>query len=176
MKSLLVALTFSLLLPIVAEAQKVSSQSKQRVTIVYNYVADGYTALDWAAEKAYAGKFKIIDVTEHGSFKLGYFKGSGVQVQDPRSMRQRAVKAKVSIAYILTPEGRVSDPRVLESSDQRVTDVVLRAMKFWRNTPDRYNRLPIFSLYTFEQTFGGTTADDNGIQKDGLGIQGYRDR
>jgi hypothetical protein len=149
----------------------------EALPIVYDGVTKGNDLLKQAAAKAYTDMFKIVEVTKtQKGYQAGYFKGRPISYPDFRSMRSWAIPAKVVILYLVTTEGRVTEPRVVESTDHTLTDGILADMKSWRFTPARLQGRPVAHLAFFEQKFGGRVRDGNGVKGDGLGIMGYRDR
>lgn len=176
MKWVILALALLLLLPGLAQAQQSPARKKEALVIVYDNVTDGSTATDRAAEKAYVDTLRIIEITEKEGFKPARLKGEPRAFKDPRSMRDWAVRGKITLLFVVTADGRVIEPRVLQSTDQRVSDLALKNIIYERFIPARLRGLPVSSLYGEEIAFRGYKSQGNGIGQNGLGIQGYRDR
>ena len=156
-----------------AEAQKPADQSK---TLVYNEITEESSGLDRAAKNAYAGKFRFVDIRPSEGFTQGHLKGRPPVYQDPRPMREETKPGKVVVAFLVTPDGRVIEPRIVQSTDRRVTSYMLALINPRRYVPARFRGAAVFSLWAEEFVFGSETRRDNGLFKNGLGIQGNRDR
>ena len=93
-------------------------------------------------------------------------------------MRQSAVPGKVVYTFVVTPEGRVLDPRILHSTDERVSKYLIERISNERYLPARFRGAPVYSLHGDEWKFGGP--DDPTApprqDNDGLGIMRNRDR
>lgn len=93
-------------------------------------------------------------------------------------MRQAEVPGKVVYTFIVTPDGRVLDPRILQSTDERVSKYLLQRISNERYFPARFRGVAVYSLDGDEWEFGGQndpTAPPR-QDKDGLGIMKSRDR
>ena len=171
------ALIFFLTWSGAADAQARESQSK---LLLYNHVTGQPSALDRAAKNAYAGKFRVIDIRLAEGFAPGHVKGHDLLFfyTDPRPEREEAVPAKVVLLWVVTPEGSVIEPRILHSTDARLADYVLNLVTLRRYAPARLRGSPVFSLWGDEFVFGSESkrSRDSDMFKNGLGIQGYRDR
>jgi hypothetical protein len=171
------ALTLTLLIISLglANAQKPAGQSK---TLVYYEVSGKPSAFDRDAKNAYAGKFRFIDIKKGDGFTPGYMKGGWPYHVDPRPEREEAVPGKVVIVWVVTPEGSVIEPRILQSTDNRVADFMINRIALRRFVPARVRGIAVFRLWSDEFVFGSDRkrARDSSLFKDGLGIQGQRDR
>jgi hypothetical protein len=148
--------------------------------LVYNNVTENSSAVDHDAKKAYAGKFRFIDVKQKDGFSPGGLKGRFTdqsRFRDPRSMRQSAIPGKVTYAFIVTPDGRVLEPRILHSTDERVSKYLIERISNERYFPARFHGVPVYSLHGDEWEFGGNDPTAPPRQNtDGLGIMRTRDR
>ena len=144
--------------------------------MLFNCIKGAPTELDRKAEKAYANDFKVVEITEEDDFKDARIKGYFYSINDPRSTRVWHVPGRVQVVYLVNPEGRVTDVKVLESTDPRFVKPMLECVKARRFFPARYRGKPVFSLWAESQEFGHPPRDGNGFGEDGLGIMGYRDR
>ena len=92
-------------------------------------------------------------------------------------MRQSTIPGKVVYVFIVTPDGRVLDPRILHSTDERVSRYLIERISNERYFPSRFRGAPVYSLHGDEWEFGGldSTAPDR-QNNDGLGIYHNRDR
>ncbi|MEY2497216.1 MAG: hypothetical protein QOD12_772 [Verrucomicrobiota bacterium] len=157
-------------------AQGSGDKEKQ---LVYNDITEGSGAIDRDAKKAYAGKLRFIDVKRKDGFSPGGLKGlftSQLRFRDPRSMRLSAIPGKVVYTFIVTPDGRVLDPRILHSTDERVSKYLIERISNERYFPARFRGVPVYSLHGDEWEFGGSDATGPSQNNDGLGIMRNRDR
>src|SRR5688500_10095179 len=82
-------------------------------TTVYNEMSDD-PVLDRAAGRAYAGKFHIVEVKPGQDYSPARLKGHNPYFSDPRPIREMQKPARATVAYIVTPQGTVIEPRVIE--------------------------------------------------------------
>jgi hypothetical protein len=157
----------------VANAQRGPDQGKP---VVYNEITDDSGAFDRVAKKAYAGKFRFVDIKASNEFVPGRQKGASIYPSDPRPMREMARPAKAVIAFVVTAQGRPADLRIIKSTDSRVADYLLEQISRRWYVPARLRGVPVASLWSDEVEFAGGNERDSNYFKDGLGIQGYRDR
>jgi hypothetical protein len=159
-----------------AHAEGSREKEKQ---LVYDDITEGPGAIDRDAKKAYAGKFRLFDIKQKDGFSPGGLKGlytSSIRFRDPRSMRDSAIRGKVVYVFIVTPDGRVMQPRILHSSDERVSKYILERISNERYFPARFRGTPVYSLHSGEWAFGGEDERDPRQDNDGLGIYHSRDR
>jgi hypothetical protein len=155
------------------------SPSHNEKPLVYDDITEGSAAIDRDAKKAYAGKFRFIDVKRKDGFSPGGVKGMTHQLRfrDPRSMRQSAIPGKVVYTFIVAPDGRVLDPRILHSTDERVSKYLIERISYERYFPARFRGAPVFSLHGEDWEFGGQDPTAPPRQEnDGLGVYHSRDR
>ena len=152
-----------------ADAHSASDKEKR---LVYNDVTEGSGASDRDAKGPYAGKFRFIDVKQKEGFSPARLKGSftsTIRFRDPRSMRDTATRGKIVYVFIVTPDGRVLDPRILRSTDERVSKYIIERISNERYFPARFHGSPVFSLCRAEWAFGGEDLTPR-QETDGLGI------
>jgi hypothetical protein len=158
-----------------AHAQSSRDKEKQ---LVYDDVTEGSYAIDRDAKKAYAGKFQFIDIKQKDGFSPGGVKGFPPPLRDPRSMRDSAIRGKVVYVFIVTPDGRVIEPRILHSTDERISNYIIERVSNQRYFPSRLRGKPVYAVYGAELVFGGEAATGPGQDQDhdGLGVWRNRDR
>ncbi len=176
MKTLLLVSVLALFLPNLAVAQAKVDASREPRPVLYNFIPGAATKLDHTAGKAYADKFKVVEITEKDDFKDARLKGDFYSIDDPRSMRVWQVPGRVEVNYLVSPEGKVTDVRVLESTNPLFAKSMVARVRARRFFPARYRGLPVFSLRAASQEFGRSSRAGLGFGQDGLGIMGYRDR
>jgi len=146
--------------------------------LVYDNVTKGSGVIDREAKKAYAGKFRFMDVAEKDGFVPGGLKGlytSQMRFRDPRSTRQSEVPAKVVYTFIVTPDGGVLDPRILSSTDEKLSKYLIKKISNERYFPARFRGTPVYSLHGDEWKIAEDPASSK-QSRDGLGIMKNRDR
>lgn len=157
------------------------AQSKKDASkpLVYADVNKESEQLVRAARKVYADKFRFFEVKQKQGFSPGGLKGfytSTMRFRDPRSMRVSEVPGKISYAVIVTPDGKVVEPRILYSTDAVVSKYVIERIKSERYFPTRWQGTPVYSLHVEEWKFGGGPNERDRLYRDGLGVQGQHDR
>lgn len=173
MKLTLVALTLLAFFPGLGRAQKATEQG---LPVVYNDVTAGVAAIDRDARKAYAGKFRIVEVTGRDGFATGRMKGTTDLFVDPRSMRERKTAGRILLLFVVTADGRAVEPRLLQSSHPRVSDYLIGVILVRRFVPARLRGVPVASLHSAELDLKAEEMGRNQMANDGLGLPGYRDR
>jgi hypothetical protein len=171
----LLTITMLLASPGLARAQQIKNESKP---LVYADLNKGSEQLVRDARKVYADKFRFSEIKQKQGFSPGGMKGfftTNLRFQDPRSMRVSEIPGKVSYAVVVTPDGKVIEPRILHSTDPVVSKYVIEKVRSERYFPARWQGTPVYSLHVEEWKFG-QPAEQNRLYKDGLGIQGQHDR
>ena len=90
-------------------------------------------------------------------------------------MRVSEIPGKVSYAVVVTPDGKVIEPRILHSTDPVVSKYVIEKVRYERYFPARWQGTPVYSLRVEEWKFGRPAEQDR-LYRDGMGIQGQHDR
>jgi hypothetical protein len=168
-------ITILLALPGLAQAQPKKDESKPLVYADLNKGSEHHVR---DARRVYADKFRFFEVKQKQGFSPGGLKGYSTvasRFQDPRSMRVLEVPGKVIYAVVVTPDGKVIEPRILNSTDSVVSKYVMERIKYERYFPARWQGTPVYSLHVEEWKFGGPP-EENRLYRDGLGIQGQHDR
>jgi hypothetical protein len=155
-----------------ARAQKTSDQGKP---VIYHELKEGSGASD-ATKKAYAEDYRVIDIRTSDGFEHARLKGFSLPFQDPRPMREMDVPAKLVLAFVVTADGRVKDLRVIQSTDSRVAKHIMHLLERRTYVSARFRGVPVASLLREKVQFGGGNERDSPYFKNGMGIQGYRDR
>jgi TonB family protein len=61
--------------------------------------------------------------------------------------------ASVSVSFVVTDEGEVTDPKIMESGGRILDEVVLAAVRGWKYTPGVKKGVPVKVRMTVKQTF-----------------------
>ncbi len=122
--------------------------------MVYNEVeGDGDLVLDRQIKAAYGSKFTIVDARKSD----GYAEPSPTEGSMPGPVRDQnnsLIGGYVLMAYIVSADGLVADPVVLKSSDRRLEQAALEAMKGWRFTPASLKGSAVSTTAAQEFSFG----------------------
>jgi hypothetical protein len=121
--------------------------------VIYNYIGKGSERAGEAEVKAHYGtKFRIVDIGEPG-----FIRTKLTQRVPPRPLIEsgRLIKGSVRVIYIITSEGRLIEPFVLSSTDNRLNPIVLAAIAQWRVTPATLNGVAISSICGQDFRFTG---------------------
>jgi hypothetical protein len=160
-----------------AFTQGVAEKPADPRPIIYNARSE-VPALDRSAGRVFSDKYQVVAINPGRDFAPARLKGFDIYLPtDPRPMRESKTVAKASVGYVITADGLVKDLRVLESTDKRVADFVIKQIERRRYDPARFRGAQVASLGHFQVRYGPMDDRDNSSMfKDGLGIQGMRDR
>ncbi len=123
--------------------------------VVYNNITRGYFPVDRAAEKVYGREFRIVLIKEKEGFVSAQSKGETSLFGSPLSRLEKASHGPVLCVFIVAADGRPIEPRVLQSPNQRVSDLVASEILSHRFTPARLRGVAVASLHSEEFTIGG---------------------
>lgn len=122
---------------------------------IYNQVNNESSAIDPLVNAALAPKFSIVDIRD----SVDYVQPKPTAGRLPRVARTPAgelLGGYVLVAYVVTAEGRVAEPVVLKSSDERLNRIATKAMEGWRFAPATLKGVAIPTTaaqqFTFETT------------------------
>lgn len=148
-------------------------------SVVYNPSSENL-ALDGIAAKMFAHEYRVIAIKPGSEFVRARIKGHNLYLPgsvDPRPMRDAKTSAKAAVGFVISADGVVRDLRVLESTDKRVADFLLKKIQERRFAPAQYRGAPVASLEHMKVNFGPMDERDySRMYKDGMGIMGQRDR
>lgn len=118
--------------------------------VIYNYIGKGSERAGEAKVKAfYATKFRIVDIGERG---FTWPKLTQHIPPLPLVESGRLIKYSVRVIFIITSEGRVIEPFVLSSTNNRLNSIVLAAIPHWHATPASLNGAAISTIFGQELT------------------------
>lgn len=123
--------TFLILLALLVTSR--ISGAAEKPTL-YNHISDRVTELDTQVNSALSPKFTLVDVRDAD----GYTKPEVAAGHLPRLAQTEAgvpLGGYVLVAYVVTVEGKVTDPIVLKSADKRLNAIAIKAMEGWRFEP-----------------------------------------
>jgi len=129
---------------------------------VYNHVKGEATEIDSLVNAALAPNFTIVDIPDSADYvqpkaKAGSFPRVALTASG------EPIGGYVLVAYVITLDGRVANPVVLKSADQRLNSVATKAMEAWRFTPATFKGQSIST--TAAQEFNFETAPTEFVQQ-----------
>jgi hypothetical protein len=145
------------LLALVFGALTCESQGIEK-PILYNHVRAELTELDTDVRKAYEAKFKVVDVRsspEYNPPKLT----TGKTPRVARTPDGNQLGGYVLLAYVVTPDGRVTEPLIFKTSDDRLNEIAAGAIRDWRFTPGTLNGKPVAAAALQELQFETTPTE-----------------
>jgi len=129
------------------EAQRPSKPAATPFDTVYNHITpESESRGDDAKFKAlYGDRFRFVDIASRPGFAGAKVTGGGLPRQafaaDGTQLTGNAV-----LAFIVSPDGRVVEPRLVSISDERLRDTVLAAVAAWRFAPATLDGKPVPTL------------------------------
>jgi TonB family protein len=138
-----------------AHAEEVTT-AKSKPT-VYNHIIRENDPRDKAIESAYAKKFTIVEVRDSKEYTGAVLKHS-VHPRPVLNESGHELKGRVAVVMVVTSDGRVVEPFILESTDKRLNTAALDAVRQWREAPARLNGSPVSSV---EWTVFGNGKEEN---------------
>ena len=116
-----------------------SAQTPPEKPVVYNHITVADSAMDRLAHQHYDAEFKVVDFRDHD----GVYDPPNVKY-DPRPKTPAdkygtPITGKVVVFFIITPEGQVTKPTIIASTDPRLNPEVLEALAQWTFEPARVN-------------------------------------
>jgi hypothetical protein len=175
------------ILLITAIASLIAGQSAARepttdnLPVVYDDVTEGSTKLDSDAKRIYASKFRIVPVARKDGLVPAQLQSDssgevqGVHDNQDRT-RERESPSNVICIYIITAQGRVIEPHILKTTDGRLSRAWLDSFPHRRYVPAKFRGVPVATLGSIESRWGPNVRSGDRTFRNGLGIQGSRDR
>lgn len=119
---------------------------------VYNYVGPGADLAGDSEMKAIFGKkYAIVDLVN----KKGYVASKPTTRVSPKPLMENghALEGSVRVALIVNAQGQVREPVVISSTNRKLNETVLNAIRQWRGTPARLNGVAVPMVYSQDFTF-----------------------
>lgn len=132
--------------------QRAEQLVADRKPTVYNYVGKGYDrSVGAEAKSRYRDRFNVVDFND----ERGYVRSKNTKQVIPRALIEggRTVKGFVRVVFIVNENGRVIQPFVLRSTNQKLNDMVIDVIKQWSGRPALLNGTPIAILLGQDFTF-----------------------
>jgi len=127
MKSIIVALLFM--------SFTLSATAAETRGVVFNQIDEEPTELDKAVHDLLGKNFKIVDFRGKERTYSKPVPREGSMPNAPFTPDGRRISGYVLVVYVVTTEGRAIEPHAVKTTDARLTDLALGAMKGWRFRP-----------------------------------------
>jgi TonB family protein len=125
---------------------------------VFNRITKQSSEVDAALMKRYGCKYIFANVADTSALtRPKPVKGS--LPATPADAQGNRIVGRVLVGYVVSIDGLVMDPVVLESTDPRLTKVALESMKAWQFTPATFNGMTVATLAAQEFNFNVSGAD-----------------
>jgi TonB family protein len=108
-----------------------SPKQPRRQQTVYNHKTTAGTHVDGLVHQFYQTNFKIIDISGTGFVPAKVAKGTTLP-DKARAENGQELAGSVLVVYLVTDQGRVIYPIIVESTDERLNQTALKAMEAWR--------------------------------------------
>ncbi len=129
-----------------------SPKPPRRQQTVYNHTTAEGAHLDALVHKYYQTNFKLVDINGQGFAPANVSEGT---TSPDKAITDTGEKlaGSVLVVYLITDQGRVIYPIVVESTEARLNPTALRAMEAWRFRPATLNGKPVWSAAAQEFIF-----------------------
>jgi TonB family protein len=144
---------FAIMLAAALVALQAQGTESKGSLIVYNRIGKpSDTVDDVAARKKFGTKYQIVEVEKNSSLTTPKCVECEIPKR-PRDSSGRVAAGTLRVVFILTADGRVTEPFVVQSSNPVLDTSVLDQIRSWRLTPARLNGLPVAALISQEFLF-----------------------
>ncbi len=120
-------------------ARAAASQTPAEKPVVYNHITESGAALDRVVHRTYEAEFKVVDFRDQDGVYFPPQLKYGFPPKAPADSRGVPITGKVVVIFIITKEGRVVKPVIIQSTDRRLNPRVLEALDQWAFEPARVN-------------------------------------
>jgi TonB family protein len=120
-------------------SRALSAQTPPEKPVVYNHITQAGAALDRLVHQAYDAEFKVVDFTDRDGVYIPPQLAVGLRPAAPLDGNGAPIGGRVVVFFIVTTEGRVAKPVIIDSSDPRLNPGVLDALAGWAFEPARVN-------------------------------------
>jgi len=117
----------------------VSAQTPPEKPVVFNHITEAGAAFDRLVHQTYDAEFKVVDFRDLDGVYIPPKLVVGPKPAAPLDEKGAPIEGKVVVFFIVTTEGRVAQPVIINSSDQRLNPGVLEVVAGWAFEPARVN-------------------------------------
>lgn len=124
----------------------------QEKPLVYNHMEGEESPLGKAVVEALKSKVTIIEIPA----TKDYVRPKAISGHVPRAARTssgESLQGSVVAGYVVTVDGKVAEPVIVKSSDERLNEHVLKAMEGWRLRPATLKGVSISTMAAQEFNF-----------------------
>jgi hypothetical protein len=122
---------------------------------VYNHITEEGTAIDPLVKAALAPNVTIVDIRDSDRYVQPKLT-AGKLPRVARIPDGNQLGGHVLVAYVITTKGRVGEPVVIKTTDERLNGIAIKAMEGWRFTPATLNGATVATTaaqdFNFETT------------------------
>ncbi len=129
-----------------------SPKQPRRQQTVYNHQTTEGAPVDALVHQYYQTNFKIVDISGKGFVPVKVSAGTTLP-DTARTDTGEKLAGRVLVVYLITDQGRVIYPIVVESTDERLNPTALSAMEAWRFRPATLNGKAVWSAAAQEFIF-----------------------
>ncbi len=129
-----------------------SPKQPRRQQTVYNHTTAAGAHVDALVHQFYQTNFKIVDINGKGFVPVKVSEGTTLPDKAITDTGEK-LAGSVLVVYLITDQGRVIYPIVVESTDARLNPTALKAMEAWRFRPATFNGKAVWSAAAQEFIF-----------------------
>ena len=111
--------------------------------VVYNHLTEAGASMDHLVHETYDDAFTIVDLSDGDSTYAPPHALYGPQPTAPPAEAGAQLAGTVVVFFIIKPDGLVTQPVVVSSSEPRLNPGVLATLSRWIFTPARMNGRPV---------------------------------
>ena len=111
--------------------------------LVYNHLTNAGAGMDQLVHATYDDAFTIVDFSDRDGIYLPPHVLYGPQPSVPAAEVGAQLAGTVVVFFIITPDGLVAQPVVVNSSEPQLNPGILKAINGWIFTPARLNGRPV---------------------------------
>ena len=126
-------------LAVLATPRAISAQTPPEKPVVFNHVTQAGAAFDSLVHQTYDAEFKVVDFSDLDGVYISPRLVFGPKLEAPVDEKGAPIEGKVVVFFIITTEGRVTKPVIINSSDPRLNPGVLQGLAGWGFEPARVN-------------------------------------
>lgn len=127
------------ILAVVTTPRAVFAQTSLEKPVVFNHITQAGAALDRLVHQTYDADFKVVDFSDLDGVYVPPRPVNVPRPGNPVDEKGAPIEGKVVVFFIVTTEGRVVKPIIIDSSDPRLNRRVLETLAVWRFEPARVN-------------------------------------
>ena len=126
-------------LAVVTTPRAVLAQTSLEKPVAFNHITQAGAALDRLVHQTYDTDFKVVDFSDLDGVYVPPQLVFGPSPTAPVDEKGVPIEGKVVVFFIVTMEGRVEKPVIINSSDPRLNRRVLETLAVWTFEPARVN-------------------------------------